>query len=112
MKKEAVIGRWPTTALAFLSFPEPHPKQVKALPPPGAIPTPGAVPFVAPVAPVEPPADVGPVQVLKQEEIVVPDVKEKKKGLPVWAWGLILGGGGLVVGGALVGIGVAVSRRG
>jgi hypothetical protein len=38
-------------------------------------------------------------------------VEEKKKGLPVWAWGLIFGGGGLVVGGALIGIGVAVSRK-
>jgi hypothetical protein len=36
---------------------------------------------------------------------------EAKKKLPVWAWGLILGGGGVVVGGALVGIGVALSRR-
>jgi hypothetical protein len=45
---------------------------------------------------------IGPGGEIVAEEVVA--VTDKKKGLPVWAWGLIFGGGGLVVGGVIVGI--------
>jgi hypothetical protein len=52
---------------------------------------------------------IGPGGDVTAEEVVT--VSEKKSGLPKWAWVAILGGGGLVVGGALVGIGVSLARR-
>lgn len=52
---------------------------------------------------------IGPGGEPMAEEVVA--VKEKRK-VPRWAWFALLGGGGLVVGGALVGIGVALARKG
>lgn len=81
----------------FAKFPKPIEKVVTAPPPAPLRPVPenGAV-VPTPVVP------------LRKEEDVVAAARKK---LPLWAWIAIFSGGGVVLGGALVGIGVAVARR-